>query len=80
MDIRRSPSETEQQSLDFFHSYGIKTQLIATKADKLSKNEQLKQLKDWAAFFQCSTDSIIVTSASKKIGRPPLLACITEHR
>ena len=83
MDIRRDPAEIERQTLQFFREHNISTVLTATKADKLSKNEQEKQLLALASFFECSKDEIIVSSSTKKMGREKLLqhisACLT-HR
>lgn len=83
MDIRRDPAEIELQTLQFFREHNISAVLTATKADKLSKNEQTKQLLALASFFECSKDEIIVTSATKKTGREKLLqhlsACLTHQ-
>lgn len=83
MDIRRDPAEIELQILQFFREHNIPAVLTATKTDKLSKNEQTKQLLALASFFECSTDEIIVTSATKKTGREKLLqhlsACLTHQ-
>ena len=73
MDIRRDPAEIELQTLQFFREHNIPAVLTATKADKLSKNEQAKQLRALSSFFECSKDEIIVTSATKKTGREKLL-------
>ncbi|MGI5090559.1 ribosome biogenesis GTP-binding protein YihA/YsxC [Treponema sp. OMZ 805] len=73
MDIRRDPAEIELQTLQFFREYNIPAVLTVTKADKLSKNEQAKQILALASFFECSKDEIIVTSAAKKTGREKLL-------
>ena len=81
MDIRRDPAEIELQTLQFFREHNIPAVLTATKADKLSKNEQTKQLLALASFFECSKDEIIVTSSTKKTGREKLLqhlsACLS---
>ena len=83
MDIRRDPAEIELQTLQFFREHNIPAVLTATKADKLSKNEQAKQLLALASFFECGKDEIIVTSATKKTGREKLLqhlsACLTHQ-
>ena len=83
MDIRRDPAEIELQTLQFFREHNIPAVLTATKADKLSKNEQAKQLLALASFFECSKDEIIITSATKKTGREKLLqhlsACLTHQ-
>ena len=71
------------QTLQFFREHNIPAVLTATKADKLTKNEQAKQLLALASFFECSKDEIIVTSATKKTGREKLLqhlsACLTHQ-
>jgi len=77
MDIRREPAEIERQTLHFFREHGITAVITATKADKLSKNEQAKQLVILASFFECNKDDIIVTSSLKKTGREKLLAHIS---
>jgi len=81
MDIRRDPAEIELQTLQFFREHNIPAVLTATKADKLTKNEQAKQLLALASFFECSKDEIVVTSATKKTGREKLLqhlsACLS---
>ena len=83
MDIRRDPTEVERHTLAFFQEQGINTVLTATKADKVSKNEQVKRLTALASFFDCSKDEIIVTSSTKKTGREKLLqhlsACLTHQ-
>ena len=83
MDIRRDPAEIELQTLQFFREHNIPAVLTATKADKLTKNEQAKQLLALASFFECSKDEIIVTSSTKKTGREKLLqhlsACLTHQ-
>ena len=83
MDIRRDPTEVERHTLAFFQEQGINTVLTATKADKVSKNEQVKRLTALASFFDCSKDSIVLTSSTKKTGRETLLqhlsACLTHQ-
>ena len=83
MDIRRDPAEIELQTLQFFREHNIPAVLTATKADKLTKNEQANQLLALASFFECSKDEIVVTSATKKTGREKLLqhlsACLTHQ-
>ena len=77
MDIRREPAEIERQTLQFFRDHSIPAVLTATKADKLSKNEQAKQLVALTSFFECSKDEIILTSSLKKTGREQLLQHIS---
>ncbi len=74
MDIRRNPAEVEQNSLAFFHSCGITTQLVATKADKIGKNDQHKQLTAWADFFTARKMSLSLPLRRKK---PAEINCST---
>jgi len=82
MDIRRDPTAVERQTLVFFQEQGINTVLTATKADKLSKNEQIQRITALASFFDCGKDTIVATSSTKKTGREKLLqllsACLTH--
>mgnify|MGYP001585318795 CR=1 FL=1 len=45
MDMRRPPEEEEDMLLDFLSSFSIPSILALTKADKLSGNEKIKQLR-----------------------------------
>jgi len=45
LDIRRVPSNDDLLMFKYFKEMGIKTLLILTKADKLSKNQIVKQKK-----------------------------------
>ena len=42
-DIRRIPVEEDRQMLDWLRAYGISPILVATKCDKVSKNEKMRQ-------------------------------------
>jgi len=44
LDIRRKPREEENNFIAWFHQQGIPAVLILTKADKLSKTKQKKQI------------------------------------
>ena len=79
MDIRRDPTDVELQTRAFFQEHGIELVLTATKADKLSKTEQIKRISALASFFDCPTDTIFLTSSSKKIGREKLLQHISAY-
>lgn len=79
MDIRRDPTDVELQTRAFFQEHGIELVLTATKADKLSKTEQIKRISALASFFDCPTDTIFLTSSSKKIGREKLLQHISVY-
>lgn len=60
----------------FFASSGIEFRIIATKADKVSKSEQQKQVHALSAFFEIPAEEVILTSTLKKTGREKLLALV----
>lgn len=79
IDVRRMPGDVELQSIAFFRSHAIETIVVGTKTDKIGKNDQIKQLNAWASFFECSKDSILLTSSAKKSGREKLLTHIAQR-
>lgn len=76
MDIRRPPSPVEKDISEFFTQNGIAFRIVATKCDKVSKSEQLKQEQILAEFFALPPNEIILTSTLKKTGREKLLASL----
>lgn len=79
MDIRREPGEIEKKTYNFFLERGINTVIVATKADKISKNSRLQRLVALSAFFSCEKEAIILTSSTKKEGREKLLRHIEAN-
>ncbi len=45
LDFRHDPSKEDQQMVEFLNYIGLPFTIIATKADKLSNNQQASQLK-----------------------------------
>ncbi len=43
LDIRREPTPEDRQMLDWLRGYDISPILVATKCDKVSKNEKMRQ-------------------------------------
>ena len=76
MDVRRPPNQVEKDICGFFASSGIEFRIIATKADKVSKSEQQKQVHALSAFFEIPPEEVILTSTLKKTGREKLLALV----
>lgn len=79
MDMRREPTETEKESIDFFHGLNIEVVIVGTKADKIGKNDQIKAKNDWGSFFNFDEEFIIISSAAKKTGRDNILSLITKR-
>ena len=79
MDMRREPTETEKESIGFFHGLNIEVVIVGTKADKIGKNDQIKAKNAWASFFNFDEELIIISSAAKKTGRDNILSLIAKR-
>ena len=79
MDMRRAPTETEKESIGFFHGLNIEVVIVGTKADKIGKNDQIKAKNDWGSFFNFDEELIIISSAAKKTGRDNILSLIAKR-
>lgn len=79
MDMRREPTETEKESINFFHKLDIEVVIVGTKADKIGKNDQIKAKNAWTAFFNFDEELIIISSAAKKTGRDEILSLISKR-
>lgn len=78
VDSRHKPSALDIQMVAYLHHYCIPFTVIATKIDKLTKNELLKQKKIIADTFALTPDSIITTSTLKKVGVDKVLERMEE--
>lgn len=68
LDIRRIPSDEDLQMMEIFKHYRRNFIFILNKADKLSKNEQIKQLDIISEYLFVDKSSFIIFSAVKKVG------------
>lgn len=73
MDIRRPPEDEEDMLLDFLSSFSIPSILALTKADKLSGNEKIKQLR---LFKKSLDENLIPFSAVTGEGKDELWKAI----
>ncbi len=78
LDIRRTPSDDDKMMINYLHHYCIPMTIIATKADKLSKNELNKNIKVLAQTLAIGIDNVIVTSSLKKTGKEKVFARIED--
>ncbi|MBI5895670.1 MAG: YihA family ribosome biogenesis GTP-binding protein [Desulfobacterales bacterium] len=69
MDLRRTPGLEELAFMDWLQQYGVVSVPVLTKADKLSKTEQIKQRKRIAEALERTVESLILFSAKTKMGR-----------
>ncbi|NWH03504.1 ribosome biogenesis GTP-binding protein YihA/YsxC [Desulfobacter latus] len=69
MDIRRDPGKEELDMVRWLETNQMPCLLILTKADKLSKTKQLKQLDAAASAFNRDRNGIVLFSAKTRQGR-----------
>lgn len=73
IDIRREPKKEEFDLLSWLNIRSIPTLIILTKADKLSKNKQQKQLTIISKQLGCHNEDIILFSSSSRQGKESVL-------
>ena len=78
LDIRRTPNEEDAQLLNWLARREIAAVLVVTKADKLSKTSQLKQLKIIAGALETDPDELVLFSAKSRQGRDMLWRTLVE--
>jgi GTP-binding protein len=67
-DIRHDPTEDDKAMINFLYYHLIPFTVVATKADKLSKNKVQVSLNNIAAIYKCGAGDIIATSSQTKQG------------
>ncbi len=78
LDIRRTPGPEERDSLEWFAVNRIPLLLVATKADKFSKQKREKQRRVIAKALAVPSDAIIVFSAKSGLGTDDVWESITD--
>lgn len=78
VDIRHEPMESDLICAQFLHDEGIPFHVIATKSDKISKNQIAKQRRSFATLFDVDLPYVLATSAESGQGREELLERIAE--
>lgn len=74
VDIRHAPSKQDVQMYDFLKHYGYDGIVVATKADKISRNQYQKNIKLIRQTLDMDKDDkIIPVSSLKKTGYDELL-------
>jgi len=75
VDIRHKPSAQDVQMYQYLRHYGLDGIVVATKADKVSRNEMQKSISVIRKTLELSKeDKVICVSALKKTGWETLLA------
>jgi len=79
VDIRHAPTGQDKQLIDFLAHHGIRTLVIATKADKVSANGRVKQLSVIRMELDIpENEQIVCVSALKRTGTSELLIKVEE--
>jgi GTP-binding protein len=78
IDIRRTPKSEEFSLMDWLQHNQIPTILVLTKADKLSKTEQGKQLKLTAEILGVSAEDLVLFSAKSGLGKADVWELIDQ--
>jgi GTP-binding protein len=79
VDSRHEPSAQDRQMYEFLQYYGLDGIVVATKADKLSKNELAKNLALIRKSLKMEKDDVLIaTSSLSRTGTEELLNTIEE--
>ncbi|MDY2680828.1 MAG: ribosome biogenesis GTP-binding protein YihA/YsxC [Lentihominibacter sp.] len=79
VDIRHAPSKQDVEMYNYLRHFGLDGIVVATKADKISRNQMAKQLKlIRQTLGLTSEDKVIPVSALKRTGHEELLDVIEE--
>ncbi len=79
VDSRHEPSAQDKQMYEFLQYYGLDGLVVATKADKLSKNELAKNLSLIRKSLSMEKDDVLIAASSlSKAGTQELLDTIEK--
>ena len=76
LDIRRTPTNQDEQMLKFLYFNRISTKVVVTKTDTLSKAQVSNQLQIICAKLGITRNDIIITSSQDRQGHKELLDSI----
>lgn len=77
-DIRHEPTQDDLLMVNFLYASLIPFNIVATKADKLSRNQIDKAVTVIAAAYKCGKSDIIATSAQTKAGYDRVLEALEK--
>ena len=69
IDLRHKPTEDDILMYNYLKHYNIPLTIVCTKADKLSKNNQIKQISIITKTFEINKEDLILFSSITKLGR-----------
>ena len=74
VDIRHEPSKQDIEMYQYLRHYGLDGVVVATKADKISRNQIQKQIKMIRQTLKLSGEDLVIpVSSLKKTGQEQLL-------
>lgn len=74
VDIRHEPTKLDIQMYDYLRHYGLDGMVVATKADKVSRNEMAKNVSKIRKVLKLSAEDVVIpVSALKRTGQELLL-------
>lgn len=74
VDIRHAPSKQDVEMYQYLRHYGLDGIVVATKADKVSRNEMQKCIRQIRTTLKLSQDDLVIpVSSLKKTGHDQLL-------
>ena len=79
VDIRHAPSRQDVEMYQYLRHFGLDGIVVATKADKISRNQLPKQIKLIRQTLKLSAEDVVIpVSALKKTGYEELLDVMEE--
>ena len=79
VDIRHTPSENDRMMYDWIADQGLRAVVIATKSDKVTRNQLAGRVKDIRAGLGCPDETpVIPFSSETKAGRNEIFAEIVR--
>ena len=75
-DIRHEPTADDMQMIEYLYFHAMPFTVIATKADKLSKSAQVKNVRVIASAYKCGEGDIIAVSSETRQGMEKVIGRI----
>ena len=79
LDVRRTPTEQDEQMLEFLVYNRINVKIVVTKIDTLSRSQVNNQIMMICSRLGLCKADIIVTSSQERKGLAPLLDSIEQY-
>ena len=77
-DVRHDPTSDDRQMVEYLYYNLIPFSIVATKADKLSRQKVKNNVANIASIYKCGVADIIATSAVDKTGIDKVLEKIEQ--